>query len=361
MRRLALAGVAVLVIAGVALAVAALRASRPLFDETLDPAALEALEIADPDRALTFARQRVDGGHRLLLVTGFRDGAFQALDLNAHFASRAQSPLELLAAHGYDALRNSARTAGATLRVPEHELDVPVAPLGDRHVAAGANFAAHGAEAGIDEPFVFPKRAAPTPWNAPVPVGEARRLDYEVELCFVPLGEIDAAGGRPELGILLCNDFTDRWALVRGMAAGEGEIGTRGFADGKGAPGFLPVGPLLLVPRDLEELHPEIELSLWVNGRLRQRSHAGAMIWDPSEIIDQSFARTDWSFDFEGQGTKLLPEGRITPETLVLSGTPEGVVFRLVNVWWGPAYLHPGDRVDARATWLGRLQNEIVR
>jgi 2,4-diketo-3-deoxy-L-fuconate hydrolase len=351
MRGAALVLVVVLVLAAGSLLLAAVVASRPLYDEVLDRATLERLEVADPERALTFARRRTGEGHQLLLVTGHRDGYFDALDAGARFPP-ARDGAELLATQGYDALLETLRATGPRLRVPESELDMPVALPGDRHVAAGTNFAAHGAEAGIDEPFVFPKRVVPTPWNAPVPKGDARRLDYEVEICFVPLADVAEPGGRPALGLLLCNDFTDRWALVLGMAGGDGEIG---------APGFLPVGPLLVVPRDLESFYPEIELSLWVDGRLRQRSRAGAMIWGPWTIIDQAFARADWEFFFEGQGTELLPEGRLTRESLVLSGTPAGVIFRIANVWWAAPYLDVGDEVVASATYLGRLHNTITR
>ena len=361
MRRVLRSLAVVLVLGAGLLLLAAIRASRPVFDEMLDPRLLERLEIADPDRALTFARRRDDSGHQLLLVTDHRDGRFEAIDLNTHCGGRARGAIELLAAYGYDAVRDAARASLAKLQVPESELDVPIALDDDRHVAAGTNFAAHAAEAGIGEPFVFPKRAVPTPWDALVPMGEARRLDYEVELCFVPLGDIEAAGSNSPLGLLLCNDFTDRWSLVLALADGEGEMGTRGFADAKGAPGFFPVGSLLVVPRDLEAFYPDIELSLWVDGRLRQRSRAGAMIWGPAEIIDQAFARSDWDFDYEDRATKLLPGGRLTAGSLILSGTPEGVIFRLVNVWWAMPYLDVGDEIVAHATYLGSLRNTVTR
>jgi 2-keto-4-pentenoate hydratase/2-oxohepta-3-ene-1,7-dioic acid hydratase in catechol pathway len=162
------------------------------------------------------------------------------------------------------------------------------------------------------------------------------------------------------MGLLLCNDFTDRWTLVRGMMSG-GKMGTSGFADAKGQEGFLPVGPLFVVPRDLERFYPTIELSLYVNGRLRQRASAGNMIWGPAEIIDQAFQRADWSFRFAGRETSLLPNGVIPARTLLLSGTPEGVIFRPINVWWAPPYLELGDEVTARATYLGILRNTVTR
>jgi 2,4-diketo-3-deoxy-L-fuconate hydrolase len=350
----------VMVLATGALMLATYRASRPLFDDKLEPASLSTLEIAPLDQALTFARRRTGTGHDVLLVTDYRDGRLEAVDLSAHFGAHPLDAVELLETLGYDAIRAASEASAQRLSLALSDLDLPI-ETGNHHVAAGGNFAAHADEAGIGQPFVFPKRVAPTSFASPVALGDASRLDYEVELAFVPLRDVRSAADAPGImGLLLCNDFTDRWTLVRGMTAG-GEMGTRGFADAKGREGFLPIGPLFVVPRDLESFYPAIELSLYVNGRLRQRARAGAMIWPPSEIIRQAFQRSDWSFDFAGQETSLLPNGMIPARTLVLSGTPEGVIFRPINVWWAPAYLDPGDEVISQATYLGLLHNTVER
>jgi 2-keto-4-pentenoate hydratase/2-oxohepta-3-ene-1,7-dioic acid hydratase in catechol pathway len=189
----------------------------------------------------------------------------------------------------------------------------------------------------------------------------ARRLDYEVEVAFVPLRDLRGTTDPPKtLGLLLCNDFTDRWTLVRGML-GAGEMGTRGFADGKGQKGFLPVGALFVIPRDLERFYPTVEVSLYLNGRLRQRAKVEKMIWKPAEIVEQVFQRADWLFLFAGRKISLVPRGKIPARTLILSGTPEGVIFRPVNVWWPAPYLDAGDEVVSRATYLGVLRNTITR
>ena len=45
--------------------------------------------------------------------------------------------------------------------------------------------------------------------------------------------------------------------------------------------------------------------------------------------------------------------------TLVLTGTPEGVLFRLGTLWNPAAYLQEGDVVTSFGTYLGYMRNEI--
>jgi 2-keto-4-pentenoate hydratase/2-oxohepta-3-ene-1,7-dioic acid hydratase in catechol pathway len=339
---------------------AAWQASRPLFDERLEAGSLSTIEIAPTEEALTFGRRWTGAGHDVLLITDYGNGRVLAVNLSAHFGTSPRDAVELFQARGYEAIAAAASRSVHTVILPSSDLTIPI-ETSSHHIAAGANFAGHADEAGIGQPFIFPKRVAPTPSTSPVPMRSSRRLDYEVELAFVTVRDVRSADDVPAtMGLLLCNDFTDRWTLVRGMMSG-GEMGTSGFADAKGQQGFLPVGPLFVVPRNLERFYPRIELSLYVNGRLRQRARAGNMIWGPAEIIDQTFQRTDWSFGLAGRETALLPNGMIPARTLILSGTPEGVIFRPVNVWWAPPYLDPGDEVIARATHLGTLRNTITR
>jgi 2-keto-4-pentenoate hydratase/2-oxohepta-3-ene-1,7-dioic acid hydratase in catechol pathway len=316
--------------------------------EQLDEAALWG-PAAPPAGALTFARR----GRELLLVAALGGERVEAVRL-----AGAEDPLELLARTDAAGVRALA-AAGPRVSVPLSELGLP-ADLGGVHVAAGTNFREHGEEVGVDEPFLFPKVVEPTPWASAVPA--AARLDYEVELCFVALRPLASAADVPgRFGVLLCNDFTDRWTLVRGMLGG-GAMGTRGFADGKGKPGFLPVGPFLVVPDDLDVFLAGATLELWVNGGLRQRSPAAAMLWDLPTLVAKSFEARDVAYHHAGTTRSLLPapEG-IPARTLVLSGTPGGVIFQLTTLWRGSLYLQPGDEVIARATGLGVLRNRVAK
>ncbi len=61
---------------------------------------------------------------------------------------------------------------------------------------------------------------------------------------------------------MLCNDFTDRWSLVKGIDFDEPR-GTTGFPDGKGGEGMLPIGPLLVIPRDANAFYRGLTIELW--------------------------------------------------------------------------------------------------
>ncbi len=314
----------------------------------LDAAQLWAPGVAPLEQALTFARR----GGDVLGVRAVSGAAVQAVVL----ASEGDA-IALLEARGAEALRAEI-AAGPVVSVPLAELGLP-ADFTAAHIAGGANFAAHGSEVGVEEPFLFPKRVVPTTWSSEVPPGT--RLDYEIELCFVALRVLrrpeDAEG---QLGLLACNDFTDRWTLAKGMLRG-GEMGTAGFADGKSQPGFLPVGAFLVVPRDLDSFLPQLALELWVNGEHRQQGRADQMIWSHREMLARAFGMAEREFHYQDGTVTLLGEGEeIAVRSLLLSGTPEGVIFRATNLWRGSLYLQPGDEVAARVTWLGALRNRVV-
>jgi 2-keto-4-pentenoate hydratase/2-oxohepta-3-ene-1,7-dioic acid hydratase in catechol pathway len=300
--------------------------------------------------ALTFARRTREAGGELLLVRSVARDQVEAV-----VVPDADDPLAALAVPGREALR-AAVTTGVPVRIPLAELGLPL-DLGDRHVAAGANFREHGDEVGVEEPFLFPKLVAPTPWASDV--GHVARLDYEVELCFAALRPVVAVDDlRGAFGLLLCNDFTDRWTLVKGML-GPGEMGTRGFADGKGAAGSLPVGPFLVVPEDLDGFLAGVALELFVNGELRQRAPATDMIWPLAEIVSRALADDGRRYRYAGGEVTLLEGETLPPRTLVLSGTPGGVIFGFGNFWRSGAYLQPEDLVIARASGLGVVRSRI--
>ncbi len=56
-----------------------------------------------------------------------------------------------------------------------------------------------------------------------------------------------------------------------------------------------------------------------------------------------------------------MPEtGNISAGTIILSGTPAGVIFRPVNIWNGSLYLDVRDEVVMRSERMGVLSNYIV-
>lgn len=364
---------------------------QPAFDEPFEAAALGTVAIAPVEEALTFARTGPPGDLRVLLVSRYEEGRVDGIDLGRALGREVRDPIDAFHAVGYDALAllHASAAEEARTSVAAGELVIPV-DLRAEHVAAGTNFPEHADDAGVEDgPFLFAKLVEPSGPRDPVPAGTGL-LDYEVELAWVTLAPL-ADGAEPgAMGVILCNDFTDRELLLRhvdpfNVASGDG------FTTGKSAPGYLPVGDLFVVPRDFRAFAAATELRLGVNGRLRQRAPASAMAWDFDEILRQTWARRGHTW--EHRDTRVaLPgaDGVIPARTMLLAGTPHGTVFDgvrrgqmargvlawLLGGWSEPVaahvvgvyirdarqagiYLQPGDVVSIHADGLGVLQNRV--
>jgi 2-keto-4-pentenoate hydratase/2-oxohepta-3-ene-1,7-dioic acid hydratase in catechol pathway len=356
------------------------------------PARPATVEIASPDSALTFARVGSARGPRVIAVTRYREGTVTGVDLAARLGHEVSDPITLLRRVGSDAVRDLVVSAppNATLRVPSRELVLPV-DLRDGHVAAGTNYPEHAGEADVEDgPFLFAKLVTPTGPAAPVSMGDAL-LDYEVELAWVTLEPLARGATPAAMGLILCNDYTDRATLLRHVDVWNPASGT-GFSTGKSFPGYLPVGDLFVVPRDFRAFAASLELRLWVNGALRQHARVDQHVWNVDEILAQTWARRDTTWEHRGHQVALPgASGTIPERTLIMAGTPGGTVFHGIGLgtrltgmgrwlfggWSMPVtrqvieayvddaraarhYLQPGDRVLIHVERLGVIENEIV-
>lgn len=365
----------------------------PAFDETAAPGAFDDVAIADPSEALTFARSLQDGTPHVVAVRGYRQGLVDAVDLSAAFGRPVTSAAALFREQGYDALARA--VAGAA---QEHVVFVPAAQLvtpldlGGAHVAAGTNYPEHAGEAGVKEgPFLFVKQVEATGPYATVSAGDGL-LDYEVEIALVPLSPIRADEQPAHVGLVLANDYTDRATLLRHVDPFDVASG-KGFTTGKSFPGYMPIGNLLVIPRDFRRFVPAVEMKLYVDGHLRQREHGRAMIWDCDELLAQTFARASLTWEHRGAQVSLLGGGdALGEDALLLTGTPHGTVFAGISslqkarglVRWayegftGPVtngvvetyvddaraagvFLKPGDEVAIHVDRLGVIRNRVVR
>ncbi|MBI1238577.1 MAG: hypothetical protein GC199_04470 [Alphaproteobacteria bacterium] len=357
-----------------------------LWGSSMAHAEPDAIAIAPLDEALTFART-ADG--RVIAVTSYEAGRVRGIDLESLKGAPSDDAIDLLARHGESALRAAIEAAAAPVDVAVKALDMPVR-LASEHIAVGTNYREHAEESSVNGgPFLFPKYVAPTAARAPIP-STGGLLDYEVELCLVTLAPLP--DGAPAAGgLILCNDVTDRATLLRKIDPSDPQSG-KGFTSGKSAPGFLPVGDLFVVPRDLKAFAAARTLQLSVNGEERQRAPVSDWIWDLDEILAQARGRRQTNWDYWG-GTARLPfdeRGAVPARTLVLAGTPAGTVFNgpaTSDYAWGVLdwlagfcqqtiashvveayiartaaegiYLKAGDRVSIRVDGLGALENLI--
>jgi 2-keto-4-pentenoate hydratase/2-oxohepta-3-ene-1,7-dioic acid hydratase in catechol pathway len=365
----------------------------PAFDAMVDSSELDSVAIADPANALTFARIGSDGPRRLIAVTRYEAGNVEGVDLSVSLGRHIADPVRIFLEEGYEALRGAVLGAasGARVSIPAGELVIPL-DLRDHHIAAGTNFPEHAGETSVEHgPFLFPKLVSPT---GPYSAVNARTalLDYEVEVAWVPLEPLSDHAPPEYMGLVLCNDYTDRETLIRSIEVEDIESG-KGFTTGKSFPGYLPVGNLFVIPRDFRAFAGSLELRLYVNYRLRQRSVAREMIWGIDELLAQTWARRSLTWEHRGQQVSLLGESELAPDRiLIMSGTPHGTVFRGIGIrhmisgllaWllggWGDSipthaisayiddarsagvYLQPGDQVASHVDYLGVIRNQVTR
>ncbi len=328
--------------------------TRPAFDGKLLGEPIADIEILPNELGLTLARVVTDETTRLVIVRRASAEGLHVIDVGRLIERTMDDPLVAMTMMGYDELDYIARNAGESV-VAYETLTTPLVE-GETPIAAGTNYKAHAEETGIEDgPFLFPKLSAPTAWNAPVP--KRGRMDYEAELCAVPLSSVTTER-EAQFAYVLCNDFTDRWPLVRDVDFDQ-PMGTTGFPEAKGGEGMMPMGPFLIVPRDHKAFYPDIELELYVNGRQRQKSKAGLMIWSPHEIAKNALAACERDYLKGEEKLKLTSCEMIRAGTILLTGTPEGVLFHPATIWNPLAYLRSGDEVVLKAKYFGVLKNRI--
>lgn len=353
---------------------------------------VDTVNIAPLDQALTFARATLDGNERVIAVLEYSDATINGVDLSTTLKDSDNDPIDLFNTLGYEALRKIIETAPPEqhVSVATKDLAAPV-NLTSAHIAAGTNFADHAEEATVEDgPFLFAKLVEPTGPYAAVSAGDAL-LDYEVELAFVTLNAMPLSESPQTMGLILCNDFTDRATLL-GLVDPSDVTSGKGFATGKSAPGFLPVGNLFVIPRDLRAFVADINLHLSVNNETRQSAPMSFAIWDLDELFAQTLARENTTWDHLGEKVRLPIDNSTVPaRTMFMAGTPGGTVFagvskstmargalrwafggwdkpvtaRVVDRYIAAArkqgnYLQPGDRVAIRVNLMGEIKTTVT-
>lgn len=198
-------------------------------------------------------------------------------------------------------------------------------------VCIGMNYAAHAAESGARPPAVpvvflkVPNTVAGPNDTVTLPRGSAK-TDWEVELGVV-IGKRASYLDSPEqamehvAGFVLANDLSER-AFQLEVSGGQ-------WSKGKIAPGFLPLGPWLVTPDEVDAGNLRLRSS--VNGEPRQDSSTADLIFDVPTIVHH-----------------LSQYMALDPGDLILTGTPEGVALS-----GRFPYLAPGDVVELSIDGLG--------
>lgn len=202
----------------------------------------------------------------------------------------------------------------------------------------GMNYAAHAAESGSAPPehmVMFMK--APNTVVGPnddveIPAGSTK-TDWEVELAVVVGAraqrlESPADSAAHIAGFAVANDLSERdWQLA--VSGGQ-------WSKGKSAPGFLPLGPVLVTSDDLDPT--DVRLRSWVNGEPRQDSRTSDLLFPVDHIV--------W---------ELSQYLTLEPGDVILTGTPEGVALS-----GRFPYLKVGDVVEMEIDGLGAQRQQYV-
>lgn len=365
-----------------------------VYSEKIKPGITEGIDLADPSTALSFARVDTESGPTVLAVTEYDNGTITGIDLSVTSGTPFTEPIAAFNQLGYAAVETIALdTTLPTISVDASEVLTSL-DTHTHHVGIGTNYPEHQEEATIEEPFLFPKIGAVSDSNEPLLAGTKGLLDYEVELGMVALNDITIDSGVPEhMGLVLSNDWSDRELLLSQIDVDNLASGS-GFTNAKSQPGFLSTGDLFVIPADWQSYYQGLQLDLFVNGELRQRTDPSEMIWDGPALIQKTLAVGDTTWDSDGEPTTLTANpGVISTGTILQSGTSEGVIHRApdtrqrilgfmeyaasigtnaesiaksaIKVYIRDAhdadvYLKPDDEIVTRAEGLGQIFTTII-
>lgn len=273
-------------------------------------------------------------------------------------------------------MEDLAELSGPRLLESEVELLSPITG-NQQFICQGANYRQHMIESGIDPDaktfnMIFTK-ASSCIASADADVvrpKQVRFLDYEIELGLVLKRDITApvTVSRHNLheyvaGLVIVNDYSARDIQIPQMQ----------FYKGKSYRGFGPVGPYLCLLAESDmALLDDLQLTLSVNGVVRQNDTTGNLVFGPAETL------TELSQVHDLHAGDLLATG--TPSGCALS-VPSPAKQRLAGLLpeqmkWAmfmkiqarrTQYLRPGDIVESRIRSadgridLGVQRNRVVQ
>lgn len=225
--------------------------------------------------------------------------------------------------------------------LPAVSSDVRIgAPVGDirQLVCIGLNYSDHAQELNMpipSEPVIFMK----SPYTVSGPFDDvilppgSEKTDWEVELAIVigtearHVARADAM--RHVAGFSVVNDLSERaWQLE----------GTGQWTKGKSYEGFAPLGPWLVTPDEIADVH---NLRIWldVNDTRMQDGNTKTMIFDVGHIV-----------------AYVSEHMTLKPGDVIATGTPPGVG----NGKQPPVFLKSGDTLSFGIEGLGEQRHKVV-
>ncbi|WP_066307148.1 fumarylacetoacetate hydrolase family protein [Bacillus sp. FJAT-29814] len=182
-------------------------------------------------------------------------------------------------------------------------------------------------------PVVFAKfsNAVNGPYDD-IPLPEiTEKLDYEAEFTFV-IGK-RAKNVKKENAL----DYIVGYTIVNDVTARDLQRRTIQWFQGKNLDGSAPMGPYLVTADEIPS-PSGLEISLTVNGELRQRSNTENLVFDIPYLVEF-----------------LSHIMTLEPGDVVCTGTPGGVGFAMEP----PVFLKDGDVVKIEIEEIGMLENKV--
>lgn len=208
-------------------------------------------------------------------------------------------------------------------------------PNPDKILAIGLNYRDHAEEQNVSlptRPLLFAKfPSAIIGPEEPIQLPTiSTQVDPEAELVAVVLERCRSVSARDVPGKLA---FT----IGNDVSARDLQFSDKQWVRAKSLDSFAPVGPWIVTEDELENPH-DLNISLSVNGEIRQASNTSNLIFDCYQLVS------------------FLSEAiTLEPGDLIFTGTPAGVgVFRDP-----PVFLQAGDEVEVSIDLLGTLRNPV--
>ena len=253
------------------------------------------------------------------------------------------------------AVSRPATVAGAARPLADLDL-LPAVEFPGKIVCVGLNYGSHvteGGRAAPERPLLFAKFA-----NTVIGDGEpiirpegSHALDLEAELGVV-IGRrarrVPASSAVDHVaGYIVVNDVSARdWQGVQ-AALHPGETGDGQWLRAKGSDTFLPIGPVLTTPDDLDPA---------VGTRVRSWRIPGAGPDAGRAIPMQDASTADMLWSVPSLIEFISRQVTLEPGDVIATGTPAGVgVYREP-----PTFLEPGDRVRCQVDGIGTVENPVI-
>lgn len=217
---------------------------------------------------------------------------------------------------------------------------LPVVNNPEKIICVGVNYQAHAQESNLqvpENPVLFSKFASSLHGHNQPIVMPTNSLDndYEAELTIV-IGK-EAKNVKKEQAL----DYVLGYTVANDASSRDWQMRTSQWMLGKAVDQYCPIGPYL-VTRDEIKDPQQLDIRCYLNGELRQNANTSEMIFSCAEIIEY-----------------LSAHMVLKPGDVILTGTPEGVIFGM-----DPAtrkYLQHGDEVTVEIQQIGVLKNKFVR